>query len=206
MGRAVSLVLILLILFGVGFVGLLLISNPVQQVSNKENNTENVIDENNQNIDLSEEGETNNGSEEVGRRVTKNDIVRIIEREVSLSAFTELVRAADVNEILTDYSNLVIIAPNNEALSKLPQGEIDRLLLPENSTSLNDILSNHFLNDKFDLENVYDLVGRNIKSISGQEYQINIDRGQVLVSGKRIVDFEAGKSENLILHISQEVL
>lgn len=205
MGRFLSLMIILIILFGVGFVGLLIISNPAQQNPKPAETSNNNIDENNQENDETDQIGGNENNEQV-KSITKNDLVNIIEQDVSLSAFSELVKAADLDEILGNYSNLVIIAPNNEALAKLPQGEIDRLLLPENSSSLIDILSNHIFEDKIDLENIYDLIGKSIKSISDQEYQVNIDRGQVLISGKRISDFEVTKTENLVLHISEEIL
>lgn len=203
MGKFLSLIII--IIFCTGFVGLLIISNPIQHNSKPVETSNNNIDENNQHNDKSDLIIDHENNQNL-KSITKNQLLDVIEQEVSLSVFSELLKAADIDAILKNHSNLVIIAPNNEALTKLPQEEIDRLLSPENSSSLIDILSNHIFEDKIDLDNIYDLIGKNIRSISGQEYQVNIDRGQVLISGKRINDFEVTKTENLVLHISEEIL
>lgn len=61
------------------------------------------------------------------------------------SVLATVVRAADLLEILASPGPFTVFAPTDAAFSKLPAGEVDRLLKPENRVKLTSFVTSHIL-------------------------------------------------------------
>ena len=72
----------------------------------------------------------------------------IAEAANSLGEFSVLaavVRAAELVDTLASPGPFTVFAPTDAAFSKLPQGEVDRMLQPENSVTLKSFVASHIL-------------------------------------------------------------
>jgi uncharacterized surface protein with fasciclin (FAS1) repeats len=73
------------------------------------------------------------------------DILNTARSRPELSTFVEAVEAAGLEGALVGEGPFTVFAPTNEAFNKLPAGELERLLMPENKPELTDILTYHIL-------------------------------------------------------------
>ncbi|RED17819.1 fasciclin domain-containing protein [Pontivivens insulae] len=61
------------------------------------------------------------------------------------STLVAAVGAADLTATLGDEGPFTVLAPNDEAFAKLPEGTVEMLLMPENKDQLVEILSYHVI-------------------------------------------------------------
>jgi uncharacterized surface protein with fasciclin (FAS1) repeats len=71
-------------------------------------------------------------------------VVALLSADPKFSTLVTAVKAAGLVETL-DSTTVTVFAPTNEAFTKLPTGELDRLLKPENKTELANLLRYHVL-------------------------------------------------------------
>jgi uncharacterized surface protein with fasciclin (FAS1) repeats len=70
-------------------------------------------------------------------------LAEVLANDSSYSTLRQAVQAAGLESTLSGTSPVTVFAPNNEAFAALPQGTLDRLLLPENKAQLQKVLSYH---------------------------------------------------------------
>jgi len=98
---------------------------------------------------------------------------------------------AGLNDALTANGPITIFAPTDEAFAKLPPGQLEALLRPENKDQLVKILTNHVVPGKALEENDLKRT-RSAKTVSGEDVKIELVRGRVRVDGARVSgDFNA---------------
>lgn len=72
-------------------------------------------------------------------------IMELAKMSPNLSTFAQLAEAAGIHDDLKRDGKFTLLAPTNEAFSKLPKQDLEMLLLPENRAQLISILKVHVL-------------------------------------------------------------
>jgi uncharacterized surface protein with fasciclin (FAS1) repeats len=118
----------------------------------------------------------------------------IVDTAVGAGSFKTLVaavQAAGLVETLKGPGPFTVFAPTDEAFAKLPPGQLEALLRPENKDQLVKILTNHVVPGKALEENDLKRT-RSAKTVSGEDVKIELVRGRVRVDGARVSgDFNA---------------
>ena len=98
----------------------------------------------------------------------------------------------NVNLVETlDNGEFTVFAPTDEAFAKLPPGELEALLRPENKDKLVKILTNHVVPGKA-LETDDMKRSRGAQTVAGEQVEFELVRGRLRVDGARVVgDYNA---------------
>ncbi len=78
----------------------------------------------------------------------KKDIVDIAVENGSFTTLVTALQAAELVDTLKGEGPFTVFAPTDEAFSKLPEGTVEMLLLPENKEKLQSILTYHVVSGK----------------------------------------------------------
>ncbi len=118
----------------------------------------------------------------------------IVETAVAAGKFNTLaaaLKAAGLVDTLKGDGPFTVFAPTDEAFAKLPPGELEALLKPENKDKLVKILTHHVVSGKA-LETDDLKRSRGAKAVSGDELKFELVRGRVRVDGARVTgDYDA---------------
>ena len=71
-----------------------------------------------------------------------------VAEKADLSTLLTALEAADLLEVFKEEGPYTVFAPTNSAFEKLPEGELDRLLKPENKEELIKVLKYHVVSGK----------------------------------------------------------
>lgn len=122
-----------------------------------------------------------------------------------LSKLNEAARATGLIEELAEPGvNVTILAPSDEAFAKLPAGELDRLMQPENLTELARILKNHVLAGQV-LAGTFDGKEIRLPSFTGELLEVDGGDGKTTVNGATVTSTDVIAS-NGVIHIIDQVL
>ena len=120
-----------------------------------------------------------------------NDVLAVAKHKGSFNTFAKAVEAAGLQDTLTAQGPVTVFAPTDEAFAKLPPGELEALLKPENKDKLVKILTHHVVSGKA-LETDDLKRSRGAKAVSGDELKFELVRGRVRVDGARVTgDYDA---------------
>lgn len=115
----------------------------------------------------------------------------------SLSTLVAAVQAGGLVDALAA-GNLTVLAPNNDAFTKLPAGTVETLVKPENKDALVKILTYHVLPGFVDLNKMAN--GTELTTLQGQKLTANR-------SGKTIsLTTSTGQTINVIANLNDAVL
>ncbi len=108
--------------------------------------------------------------------------------------FTTLAKAIEVAGLegaLTGNGPVTIFAPTDEAFAKLPPGQLEALLRPENKDQLVKLLTNHVV-PGMALESDDMKRTRSAKTVAGEDVKFELVRGRLRVDSARVTgDFNA---------------
>lgn len=129
------------------------------------------------------------------------DIVTLATSTNDLSVFVAVATSAGLVTTLKEEGPFTVFAPNNAAFASLPDGVIEKLLLPKNLDSLVKILKYHVL-DKKVLST--DVEAGSTKTLEGSRISISTTDG-VLINDATVVtaDLETG---NGVIHVIDRVI
>ena len=113
------------------------------------------------------------------------------------------VKAADLVATLKGPGPFTVLAPSDEAFSKLPPGTVESLLEPENKAKLQSILTYHVTPGRILSQDIAKL--HSSRTASGHDVGIEVVDGHVMVGGARVTtpDVEAA---NGVIHAIDAVL
>lgn len=134
---------------------------------------------------------------------TSKDIVDTAVEAGTFKSLATALKAAGLVETLKGRGPFTVFAPNDEAFAKLPPGTLDDLLKPENKSRLTKILTYHVVAGKLMAADVVKL--RSVKTLSGDELQIQSMQGRVMVGGARVIKTDIVAS-NGVIHVIDTVL
>lgn len=114
------------------------------------------------------------------------------------------VKAADLVETLKGPGPFTVFAPTNEAFAKLPPGTLDMLLKPENKDKLRNILLHHVhVGAAVPAASVRTM---SLSTASGQPLNVVVDRGNVMVSGAKVIKTDVMASNGVIHWIDSVIV
>lgn len=107
-----------------------------------------------------------------------------------LSTLVAALKAADLATMLSEPGNYTVFAPSNQAFSKLPEGTVDNLLLPENKTKLQSVLQYHVVSGKITSDQLMEAIkggkGKySFKTVAGEELTAMMDGDQFMIKDSR---------------------
>jgi uncharacterized surface protein with fasciclin (FAS1) repeats len=128
--------------------------------------------------------------EEVLVTVAKPNIVGVAVGNENFSTLVAAVKAAGLVETLSSEGPFTVFAPTNDAFSKLPEGTITSLLLPENKAALTSILTYHVVAGKFDATAVVEAIKANegsfeVATVQGGTLILSLDGANVMLKDEK---------------------
>ncbi len=152
--------------------------------------------------------EQNDTANQTEQAAPTSNIVELAVATPDLSTLVTAVTKAELVDTLSGEGPFTVFAPTNAAFSNLPAGTLDTLLLPENKTKLQAVLTYHVVAGKVmssDLSN-----GQVVKTVQGNNLTVEIMDGKVM-----LVDATGAKAEvvtadveakNGVVHIINSVV
>jgi uncharacterized surface protein with fasciclin (FAS1) repeats len=112
------------------------------------------------------------------------------------------VKAAGLENSLSNAGPLMVFAPTNEAFAALPDGTVDNLLKPENKDKLAYILKHHVTPGNYSYEFLKKT--KKLGQASNESISVEVIDGEVYVGGAKIIaSLPAG---NGIVHVVDKVI
>lgn len=133
-----------------------------------------------------------------------SNILNMLSNKGNLDTILSLVDAAGgLDNVLGGLKNFTMLAPSDDAFSKLGSDVLSSLTDPSNKDKLIGTLQNHILPGKMDLSGIADM-GDNIASMGGKDLNITGSGDDLKVGGANVLEtVKAGKG---IIHVIDKVL
>jgi len=112
------------------------------------------------------------------------------------------VKAAGLQDVLTNAGPLTVFAPNNSAFDQLPEGTLDNLLKPENKETLKNIITFHAAPGSYTGNNIKGVMG--IGQATGDKVKVETIDGETYVNGAKVLG--TVKASNGYVHVIDKVL
>ncbi|MDB4687440.1 CIA30 family protein [Akkermansiaceae bacterium] len=131
------------------------------------------------------------------------DLVTVAKKSGKFSTLLAAVQAAGLSDTLSGASGITILAPTDEAFSKLPEGTLESLLKPGNKKTLQRILAMHVLNGEVSAGDA--LNAKQAMSFSGEPLTFEVKDGLLKVNSSTIVSTDI-VADNGVIHVIDSVL
>ena len=119
------------------------------------------------------------------------DVLAVAKQKGNFTTLAKAIEVAGLQDALTAQGPVTVFAPTDEAFAKLPPGQLEALLRPENKDQLVKILTNHVVPGKA-LEDDDMKRARSAKTVAGEEVKFELVRGRLRVDGARVTgDYNA---------------
>ena len=129
------------------------------------------------------------------------DIVAVALATEGFSTLVAALTAAGLVEILQGEGPFTVFAPNDAAFAALPEGLLEKLLLPENIAVLTSILTYHVVGAKVLSTEV---VAGDAASVEGSNLALTTDMG-VMVNDATVIQADV-EASNGVIHVIDKVL
>jgi uncharacterized surface protein with fasciclin (FAS1) repeats len=131
------------------------------------------------------------------------DIVAAAASVPELTTFVAAVKAADLVTALQAQGPFTVFAPTNAAFAKLPSGQLEDLLKPENRTKLATILKGHVIKGRV---KAADIKPGDVKNLDGKDVAIAIKNGKVSYGEATVVATDKSADNGVIHEIDTVVI
>ncbi|GEM_PF-524051 len=131
-------------------------------------------------------------------------VLNMLSNKGNLDTVLNLVNAAGgLDNILGDLKNFTMLAPSDDAFSKLGADVLSSLTDPSNKDQLVNTLKNHILPGKMDLAGLADM-GGDIASLGGKDLGISGSGDDMKIGGANVMEtIKAGKG---VIHVIDKIL
>ena len=133
--------------------------------------------------------------------VADGDIVAVASGNPDFSTLVAALSAAGLVETLQGEGPFTVFAPTDAAFAALPEGLLEKLLLPENIAALTAILTYHVVPG---MVMSTDVTAGDVATVEGSTIAITTDMG-VLVNGANVVAVDVAAS-NGVIHVIDAVI
>ena len=135
----------------------------------------------------------------------KRDIVDTAAGADNFKTLVAAVKAAGLVDTLKGDGPFTVMAPNDEAFAKLPEGTVESLLKPENKDKLVAILKYHVIPAKAMAADVVGLDGKEVKTAEGSSARIVVKDGTVTIDGAKVIKTDI-ECANGVIHVIDMVI
>ena len=125
-----------------------------------------------------------------------SNIVDVVAANKNLVALGAGMKAAGLNEVLSQQGPFTVFAPTELAFGKLPTGEWPELLKPEKRTQLADMMNHYIIKGTIHFKDLTD--GEKLTSLSGKELNVTVHNGDAEVQGARIQGRDMDASNGVV--------
>ena len=129
------------------------------------------------------------------------DIVAVASSTEGFSTLVAALEAAGLVETLQGEGPFTVFAPTDDAFAALPEGLLEKLLLPENVVVLTSILTYHVVPE---LVMSADVMAGDVATVEGSTIAIATDAG-VTVNGANVTSVDVTAS-NGVIHVIDQVI
>ena len=133
----------------------------------------------------------------------KTNLVDTVATQGTLSTFSKAIAAAGLGSILSGPGPFTVFAPTDAAFEKLPEGQLDKWLKPENKDQLISVLKYHVSPGRATVQDVGKL--SETKTVNGQSAQIKRAGDGIMIDDATITTRDLGSS-NGVIHVIDQVL
>jgi uncharacterized surface protein with fasciclin (FAS1) repeats len=137
----------------------------------------------------------------VMEEIMVGDIVAIASETEGFSTLVAALTAASLVETLQGEGPFTVFAPTDDAFAALPEGLLEKLLLPENVGVLTSILTYHVVSGKVMST---DVMAGDVPSVEGSSITLATDYG-VQVNDALIISAEI-EASNGVIHVIDQVI
>lgn len=130
----------------------------------------------------------------------------IVDTAVAAGSFNTLAAALEAGGLIGTLKAdgpYTVFAPTDEAFSKLPEGTVEMLLMPENKDKLVEILTYHVVAGKVTAAEVVTL--QTATTANGSDVAIRVVDDTVFINDSRVVATDIGAS-NGVIHVVDTVI
>ena len=131
------------------------------------------------------------------------NIIDSISENKRLLKLNEYVTASEMSDNLTEYENLTLFAPLDDAFAALSAKTYYGYLKQDNRDKLQSLVNFHFVEGIYTSENIDDLIVT--KSFNNLDLEINKINGILYVNGAEVVESDI-KFSNGVIHLINRVL
>jgi uncharacterized surface protein with fasciclin (FAS1) repeats len=133
--------------------------------------------------------------------VADGDIVAVASGNPDFSTLVAALSAAGLVETLQGEGPFTVFAPTDAAFAALPEGLLEKLLMPENIAALTAILTYHVVPG---MVMSTDVTAGDVATVEGSTIAITTDMG-VMVNGANVVAVDVAAS-NGVIHVIDAVI
>lgn len=137
----------------------------------------------------------------VMEEVMAGDIVTIASETEGFSTLVAALTAASLVETLQGEGPFTVFAPSDDAFAALPEGLLEKLLLPENVGVLTSILTYHVVSGKVMST---DIMAGDVPSVEGSAITLATDYG-VQVNDALVISADI-EASNGVIHVIDQVI
>jgi len=137
------------------------------------------------------------------KMVASKNIVENAAGSADHTTLVAAVKAAGLAETLSGTGPFTVFAPTNDAFGKLPAGTVDNLLKPEMKNDLTKVLTFHVVPGALKAADLTD--GQKLKTVQGQELQVSVKDGKVMINGANVTIADV-VSSNGVTHVIDGVM
>ena len=137
----------------------------------------------------------------VMEEVMAGDIVAIASETEGFSTLVAALTAASLVETLQGEGPFTVFAPTDDAFAALPEGLLEKLLLPENVGVLTSILTYHVVSGKVMST---DIMAGDVPSVEGSAITLTTDYG-VQVNDALVISADI-EASNGVIHVIDQVI
>jgi len=134
---------------------------------------------------------------------SRANLVDTVAAQGTLNTFSKAIAAADLGSILSGPGPFTVFAPTDAAFEKLPAGQLDNWLKPENKDQLISVLKYHVAPGRATGQDVGKL--NETKTVNGQSAQIKRAGDGIMIDDATITTRDLGSS-NGVIHVIDQVL
>jgi uncharacterized surface protein with fasciclin (FAS1) repeats len=131
------------------------------------------------------------------------NLVDTVAAQGTLSTFSRAITAAGLGNILGSQGPFTVFAPSDAAFEKLPEGQLDGWLKPENKDQLISVLKYHVSPGRATGQDVGKLT--ETKTVNGQSAQVKRAGDGIMIDNANITTRDLGSS-NGVIHVIDQVL
>lgn len=142
------------------------------------------------------------GIEAEAAAITPGSLTTVIADSATFSTLTAALKAAGLDATLGGKDEFTVFAPTDEAFGKLPEGTLDKLLLPENKEKLRMLLLYHVVAGKVLAAN---LASGDVKTVNGEKLKIDVSSDKIEVDGAKVFSADV-PANNGTMHSLGKVL